>query len=145
MTIQPRMILLSAFCLCLLEFQTSAGEPLKPASMTTNASASASGDSSLPALSADGRWVVFLSAARNLATNDSASPFLNVYLRDLQAQAKILVSHNGAGTGGGNGNSSSPTMSADGRWIVFESRASDLVANDTNGDEIARPAFENDP
>src|SRR6266436_541809 len=133
MTIQPRLILLSAFCLCLLEFQTSASEPLKPASLTTNASASASGDSSLPALSADGRWVVFLSAARNLTTNDSASPFLNVYARDLQVQETILVSHNGAGTGGGNGNSSSPTMSADGRWIVFESRASDLVANDTNG------------
>ncbi len=133
MTIKARIILFSGICLCLLEFQTSAGEPLKPASMTTNASASASGDSSLPALSADGRWVVFLSAARNLTTNGSASPFLNVYLRDLQAQATILVSHNGAGTGGGNGNSSSPTMSADGRWIVFESRASDLVANDTNG------------
>src|SRR5260370_39419605 len=130
---KARIILVPMLCLCLLEFRTSAGEPLKPASVTTNASASASGDSSLPALSADGGWVVFLSGAKNLTTNDAPSPFLNVYARDLQAGETILVSRNRIGTGGGNGSSSSPSMSADGRWIVFESRASDLVAEDTNG------------
>src|SRR5260370_40357227 len=101
MTIKARIILFLGFCLCLLEFQTGASEPLRPASMATNTSASASGDSSLPALGADGRWVVFLSAARNLTTNASAIPFLNVYARDLQTGETILVSCNRTGTGGG--------------------------------------------
>src|SRR6266852_315385 len=100
MTIKARIVLLSGFCVCLLEFQTRAGEALKPASMTTNASASASGDSSLPFVSADGRWVVFVSAAKNLATNDAPSPFLNVYARDLPTGRTILVSGNRTGTGG---------------------------------------------
>src|SRR5713101_6841576 len=100
MPINSRMILFSGFCLWLLGFQASAGEALKPASVTKNASASASGDSSLAALSAEGRWVVFLSAARNLTTNGSAAPFLNVYARDLQTRETILVSGNRTGTGG---------------------------------------------
>src|SRR5258708_39759948 len=133
MRIKPRVMLVAALFVSLLQFRAAGAEPVTSVSMTTNASVSASGDSSLPFVSADGRWVVFVSAAKNLATNDAPSPFLNVYARDLQTGETILVSRNRIGTGGGNGSSSSPSMSADGRWIVFESRASDLVAEDTNG------------
>lgn len=42
------------------------------------------------------------------------------------------VDHNSAGTDSGNNGSSSAVLSADGRFVVFTSRASDLVANDTN-------------
>lgn len=44
-----------------------------------------------------------------------------------------LVSVNLAGNGGGNGHSSSAPISSDARFVVFVSKASDLVANDTNG------------
>ena len=40
---------------------------------------------------------------------------------------------NFAGTGGGNGESSDPDVSDDGRFVVFESRSSDLIAADGNG------------
>jgi Tol biopolymer transport system component len=45
----------------------------------------------------------------------------------------VLVSINSAGTASGNSGSSSPSISDDGRYVVFGSAASDLVANDTNG------------
>ncbi len=54
-----------------------------------------------------------------------------------------LVSINSAGTASGNGDSVYflPVLSANGRFVVFDSNASDLVANDTNGatDVFVRP------
>ena len=62
-----------------------------------------------------------------------------VYARDLQSPGSDLVSANPSGAPG-NGPSSSPVVSADGRYVVFYSKASDLVANDTNnaGDVFVR-------
>jgi hypothetical protein len=57
----------------------------------------------------------------------------NIFVRDLQTGTLTLVSLNSAGTAGGNASSVNPVISADGRFVAFESRASDLVANDTNG------------
>jgi len=42
------------------------------------------------------------------------------------------VSVNASGTAGGNDDSSSPLLTFDGRYVIFASRASDLVNNDTN-------------
>src|SRR5438093_1388361 len=44
----------------------------------------------------------------------------------------VLASVNGAGTGSGNGFSAFPAISADGRFVAFESDASDLINDDTN-------------
>jgi Tol biopolymer transport system component len=79
------------------------------------------GDSSGAVISSDGRFVAFL----NSSGDSSAS---NVVLRDLQSGTTKLVSVNYAGTGGGNGSSSSPSVSADGRLVSFQSLASDLLA-----------------
>jgi Tol biopolymer transport system component len=49
--------------------------------------------------------------------------------------AATLVSVNLAGTGGGNGDSLPVAISTNGRYVLFESAASDLVANDTNNAE----------
>jgi len=49
------------------------------------------------------------------------------------APTTTLVSINSAGTGSGNGDSFNPVLSADGQVVAFQSLASDLVANDTNG------------
>jgi Tol biopolymer transport system component len=80
----------------------------------------------------DGRYVAFTSAATNLiavATNNST----DVFIRDLQAQTTTLVSMNSAGTGGGNEDSYSPTISSDGRFILFASKESNLTAGSFSG------------
>ena len=91
----------------------------------------ANGPSSDPDVSADGRFVVFGSAASNLVAGDTnGAP--DVFVRDLQAGTTTLVS--AARTGGpGNGASSGPAISATGAFVTFASKASDLVAGDSNG------------
>src|SRR5205809_84055 len=87
-------------------------------------------DSSDSVISSDGRFVLFLSEANNLVTNDT-NGVSDVFMRDLQTGTTTLVSVNSAGTGG-NGASTSPLISPDGRYVAFVSAAGNLVANDTN-------------
>src|SRR5437899_4298522 len=101
--------------------------------------AAASGNSCVGAISADGNWVVFLSQANNLVTNDDFGPHLDLFARDLRSNVTTLLSVNYPGIGGGNDNSSAPSVSSNGLWVAFESGASNLVApyfdmlRDTNG------------
>jgi len=97
------------------------------------------GDSGAPVISADGRYVLFASTAGNLTLTSSNTPVpfrsppaLNVFLRDRTNATTVLLSVNLAGTGGGNGDSLPVGLSTSGRYAVFESSASDLVAGDTN-------------
>src|SRR5437870_9409652 len=92
---------------------------------------SAAADCHDAGVSADGRFVVFVSQADNLAPNDRNGAF-NVFVRDRTLGKTILVSVNRDGTRSGNGPSLAASISADGRFVAFESSASDLVANDTN-------------
>lgn len=85
-----------------------------------------------PVISADGKTVVFLSSARNLVTNAPGAGALNVVVRGLVDQTNRLVSV-GLGGEAGDGNSYYPAISANGRFVAFESAAANLVANDTNG------------
>src|SRR5689334_9310034 len=94
--------------------------------------AAAGADSSSPRLSADGRWLAFVSAADNLVTNAGNGPHLDVFVRDLHLQVTTLVSVTTNGAASGNGNSTHPVLSADGHYVVFESTAANLVAGDTN-------------
>ena len=89
-------------------------------------------DSSASVISADGRFVLFLSSASNLSTNGGGGRFVDVFLRDRTNHTTTLVSVNQTGTGGGNGHSVSPVLSTDGRYVAFESEASNLIVNDTN-------------
>lgn len=84
------------------------------------------------AISGDGRYVAFVSDATNLVNPAPPGLFTNVYRRDLQAATTVLVSVTPSGTMG-DGDSRFPTMSADGRYVGFESDATNLVTNDTNG------------
>jgi Tol biopolymer transport system component len=95
--------------------------------------AGGNGDSAAPVLSPDGHYVLFVSAANNLTTNDNSQPGLDVFLRDRANNTTVLVSANWSGNGGGNGNSTFAGVSTNGRYVVFESTASDLVPGDTNG------------
>lgn len=83
-----------------------------------------------PLLTADGRFVVFTSAADNLVTNDTNGS-ADIFIRDLVAKTTTLVS---LGTEGrtGRGISAQPLLSRDGRTLVFTSTARDLVEGDYN-------------
>ena len=84
-----------------------------------------------PSISADGRYVAFVSAANNLVANDTGNT-QDVFVRDLQTGATVLATVNITGAGGGNFNSVSPVISGNGRVVVFESGASNLSPHDTN-------------
>ncbi|HEX5649906.1 MAG TPA: hypothetical protein VFX69_09635, partial [Steroidobacteraceae bacterium] len=90
----------------------------------------ANGYSVQPALSGNGRYVAFVSAADNLAPGDT-NGLIDVFVKDLQTHSVERVSVSSSGTQG-NGGSYEPALSADGRYVVFESFASNLVPGDTN-------------
>ena len=100
--------------------------------------AQASGFSFCPAISADGRFVVFTSEAADLVPADSNNAN-DVFLRDRRAGWTARVS---LGNGGveGDGHASCATISADGRFVAFPSSATNLVRGDTNavGDIFVR-------
>jgi uncharacterized repeat protein (TIGR01451 family) len=82
----------------------------------------------------DARFVVFASYSTNLVLNDLNGFDPDVYLRDTNSGNVELISVNGAGTGSANDGSYSPVVSADGRYVAFESTAGNLGPVDTNFD-----------
>ena len=88
------------------------------------------GASAQPHLSADGRFVAFDSGAENLVPGDT-NGVRDVFVRDRQTGTTEIVSVSSAGVHG-NANSRDPSISGDGRFVVFESWSYNLVANDTN-------------
>lgn len=96
-----------------------------------SASAGGGDPEEIPAISADGRYVAFVSSAQNLVPGqeDRNSSREDVFLFDRVADTVTLVSRaTASATRTGNGGSFSPTLSADGRYVAFESVATDLVA-----------------
>ncbi len=91
------------------------------------------GASSSPSLSSNAQWVAFHSAATNLVAGDTNAK-LDVFLRDRSgAGMTIRVSVATGGTEATGGDSTAPSVSGDGRYVVFTSTATNLVAGDTNG------------
>jgi Tol biopolymer transport system component len=84
-----------------------------------------------PALSADGRFVAFASYATNLVAGDTNEGW-DVFVHDRQARSTERVSMDSAGNQG-NGWSQNPAISADGRFVAFNSSSTNLVPADTNG------------
>ena len=101
---------------------------------TTRVSISSSGGqgndySVTPSISDDGRYVAFGSFANSLIPQDS-NGWGDVFLHDRETGQTTLISINTAGASG-NGSSYAPAITADGRYVAFESYATDLVAGDT--------------
>jgi len=96
----------------------------------TSAGGEAAGSSTSPSVSADGRYIAFVSYSSDLVANDT-NDTNDVFVRDRRARTTERVSISSAGAQG-NGASRAPSISADGRYVAFGSIASDLVANDTN-------------
>ena len=91
----------------------------------------ANGNSLVARLSDDGNRASFVSSASNLVATDTNGALTDVFVRDIAAGTTTLVS---VATGGGSGDGTSfgASISGNGRYVVFESNASDLVAGDTN-------------
>jgi Tol biopolymer transport system component len=85
-------------------------------------------------ISGDGRFVVFESDATNLVANDT-NGVSDAFLRDLQANTTTRVSVDSSGVQGNDASeiAGSQALSSDGRFVVFTSTATNLVARDTNG------------
>jgi hypothetical protein len=84
-----------------------------------------------PAINTDGRYVAFSSTAENLVADDT-NETSDIFVKDLISGVTVRVSTNGAGEQA-NGPSLSPRISGDGRYLVFQSEADNLVPDDTNG------------
>jgi Tol biopolymer transport system component len=95
----------------------------------------ANADSEEVAISADGRYVAFVSRASNLVPG-AVNGYESIYVHDRATGRTELAS---VGMGGAQGNSYSlrPAISADGRYVAFFSRASNLVPGDTDGSSNA--------
>jgi hypothetical protein len=81
-------------------------------------------------ISGDGRYVAFHSAATNLVTSD-ANGKVDSFVHDRQTRITHLLSVSSVGAQG-NGHSASPAISSNGRYVAFDSDASNLVPADTN-------------
>ena len=88
-------------------------------------------ESGAPSISADGRYVAFVSLAGNLVAGDTNGRY-DVFVYDRQADTIRRAS---VATGGvqANGDSRAPFISGDGSCVAFLSSASNLVSGDTNG------------
>lgn len=90
----------------------------------------AKGGGNEPVLSADGTILTFWSSSKRLVRRDhNDAP--DVFVRDLTTGKTTLVSRTPDGTSG-NGDSRIASISADGRYVTFDSDASNLVAGDNN-------------
>ncbi|NOZ54153.1 MAG: PKD domain-containing protein [Gammaproteobacteria bacterium] len=84
------------------------------------------------AITFDGRYVVFYSAASNLVANDVNAAW-DVFVHDrTDKQTKIMSVSNNNGVAG-NASSFEPSISANGHYVVFGSAAANLTSADTNG------------
>jgi len=92
--------------------------------------AQANGESFLGSISGNGRFVSFSSGASNLVPGDTNNA-RDTFVRDRAAGTTERVSVNSGGAQA-NGESGSGRISGDGRFVAFGSRASNLVAGDTN-------------
>lgn len=83
-----------------------------------------------PALSADGQVIAFRSFADNLSAGDD-NFFYDIFVHDRSTGLTEQVSVNNAGVGPGDSTSDQPSVSGDGRFVVFQSSSAELVPGST--------------
>jgi Tol biopolymer transport system component len=103
-----------------------------------------SGGGAAPSVSADGRWVAFVSASAELVPDDTnfdcglfGDNCADVFSWDSETRItrRVSLATDGTQADGDTATISSPSLSADGRLVVFRSNATNLVSGDTNGSE----------
>ncbi|MGH2687953.1 MAG: TolB family protein, partial [Actinomycetota bacterium] len=104
--------------------QTCTGEPDLSACQSYEA----------PSISADGRYVAFISGSNTLVIPDNNKTGRDVYVRDFSTNSTARVNMSSGGEQAkGSSTGSAPAISADGRHVAFTSKATNLVAGDSNG------------
>jgi hypothetical protein len=133
-----RTYILLALCVFVLSFLPAIGAPVTAQDGGTTERVSVASDGTQGngnpgsfTISADGRYVAFDSWASNLVSGDTNGR-TDVFVHDRQTGQTTCVSVAYDGTLG-NGDSISPSISADGRYVAFDSGANNLVSGDTNG------------
>ncbi len=111
----------------------AAGQPNTPATGTSRA----------VSVSADGRFIAFVSEAPDLVAGQIDTPFHpDVFLHDRSTGLTQLVSHaSTSAVTAGNGGSDLPAVSADGRYVAFVSGATNLQAGQTTTPGLERNVF----
>ena len=99
-------------------------------SVSTNGG-EANAESFSPVISGDGRFVAFVSRASNLVAGDDNNTY-DIFVHDRESGITERVSMDSAGNESNGSSTDEPAISADGRYVVFESYASNLVLGDTN-------------
>ncbi len=110
----------------------SDGTTLRVSLVTGGTQATGGGSGSFTSIGGNGRFVAFQSSATNLVSDDT-NALLDVFLHDRSTTTTVRASVATGGTQATGGGSSQPSISADGRHVVFLSSATNLVSGDTNG------------
>lgn len=110
--------------------RVSGGATTTQVSVAADPGGNPDGDSGTPAISENGRVVAFVSEASNLVPDDTNGT-ADVFVRDLATGRTTRVSVDSAGRQA-DGSSDLPSLSFDGRYVAFESWATNLVPGDTN-------------
>jgi Tol biopolymer transport system component len=121
----------SAACFMVQFWDAQAGTNLT-VSVAQDGSLPTNSISDTPAVSADGRYVVFMSNATNLTANVVSNGF-HIYCRDVQAGTTRLIDVDTHGVGSANPLAAVPVMSSNGWDIAFECRGGGLANGDQNG------------
>lgn len=101
-------------------------------SVSSAGTQSAQYEAGSPSISANGRWVAFVSGERTFLAPGITNVGPNIFVRDLLTGETTAVSVAHDGTTESPRESFAPAISGDGRYVAFASNASNLVANDTN-------------
>jgi Tol biopolymer transport system component len=105
------------------DLQTGAIELI---SQTSSETAGGTASATEPAISADGNLVVFQSSQTGLDGTDNNGFEYDIFIRNVSAGTTTRLTN-------GNGPSTYPDISDDGRYVTFQSSATNIVAGDTNG------------
>ncbi len=127
----PRLIRYGWFLVLGLTLCQSSPGAAATLAVPSNESAAAhlttAGTAAAARITAEGRWVVFTSTAGDLTPNDGNAS-VDVFVRDRQTGTTELVSRRAGDAGSASGGSWSPDVTPDGRYVVFQSTATNLVA-----------------
>jgi Tol biopolymer transport system component len=101
------------------------------------ANATVDGSNSYPSISADGKTVVYVSGATNLlGPNTDTNNKYDIYAWNVTSAASVRISHS-VNNGATDADSEYPTVSSDGTWIAFRSKATNLVSPALTGALVA--------
>ncbi len=109
------------------------GTTIRVSKSIGNATQGGNAGSGVPTISADGRYVTYYSAASDLVAGDTNN-LKDVFVYDRVTETTERISKSTAGTqANGESGFTQAAISANGRYVAFESQATNLVGTDTNG------------